>query len=350
VKVKRFCPVGQLLAEATVYEVETIDEQQAIRFLLGDLPEESRTHIEENFFKDDRFYSQLLALQEELADDYVHKRLSSSDRAKFESSFLKSLRRRQRVEFAAAFSKALTKPEEPVAVKNETGVGWLESVRVFFTPMVRLTAVTTALVLALLVGASWLWIENRRLAKDVQQAKMRNESLTQAAGVSDAESVRKQQDLEREIAALRSKGGEMETTLAQKERELEALKRARTVDRSTGIARAIASFVLQPGLTRGTDEPERLVIPAAAQSIQVQLDLEREENFQSYVAEIRTARGNLAWSKSGLTLQKTTYGRAAVLTIPATVVSNGEYEITLKGVSNGKTQAVGYYYFIALRR
>ncbi|MCA1600741.1 MAG: hypothetical protein LC776_03505 [Acidobacteria bacterium] len=50
--------------------METIDEKQAVRFLLGDLSEESRLKLEERFFKEDRFYEQLLAIQEELADDY----------------------------------------------------------------------------------------------------------------------------------------------------------------------------------------------------------------------------------------------------------------------------------------
>ena len=54
-----FLLFGQSLAEATVHKMETIDEKLAVRFLLGDLPEESRFKIEERFFKEDRFYKQL---------------------------------------------------------------------------------------------------------------------------------------------------------------------------------------------------------------------------------------------------------------------------------------------------
>jgi hypothetical protein len=68
------------------------------------------------------------------------------------------------------------------------------------------------------------------------------------------------------------------------------------------------------------------------------------------VAEIRTARGNLVWSKSGLIGQPTSYGGAVFLTMPAKLISNGEFEVTLKGAANGKVEAVGYYYFIALKR
>jgi hypothetical protein len=333
-----------------VQEVETIGERQVVEFLLGDLSDESRSRIEERFFADDRFYEQLLAIQEELADDYLHNNLSQHERARFEENFLKSPRRRQRVEFARAFSRALTNSEDRFVVMPATKVRWFESLRFFFTPPVRLPAVASAVVLGLLVCAGWLLVENRRLSTRVQQVRQEKDSLAQQVGVNDAAATRKQQDLEREIASLRSQGSEMETAIAQKERELEVLKRARASDRSANVSPAIASFVLQPGLTRGTDEPERLIIPADARSVQLQLDLEREENFQSYVAEIRTARGNLAWSKSGLVVQQTSYGRAVTLAIPASVISNGEYEITLNGISSGKAQPVGYYYFIAINR
>jgi hypothetical protein len=65
---------------------------------------------------------------------------------------------------------------------------------------------------------------------------------------------------------------------------------------------------------------------------------------------MRTARGNLAWSESGLALKRTSYGRAVFLTIPAKLISNGEYEVALKGVTKGKLEAVGYYYFIAQKK
>lgn len=331
-------------------DVETIDEKEAIRFLLSDLPEENRSRFEERFFQDDKFYQQLVALQEELADDYVHDKLSPGDRTQFEKTFLRSARRRERVEFAAAFSRALASYREPAVVKLTPAIGWLESLRLFFTPLNRATVFASALLIALLFGAVWLVVENRRLANTVREAKLENDALVQKSGVSNADATRKQQDLEREIAALRTQGSEMEAAVAQKERELEALKRTKSTEPSGTVSRVIASFVLQPGLKRGTDEPETLIIPANARSIQIQLDLEREEDFQAYMAEIRTARGNLAWSRGGLALQKTNYGSAVVLTVPAAVVSPGEYEVTLSGVSGGKSQAVGYYYFLTMRR
>jgi hypothetical protein len=136
----------------------------------------------------------------------------------------------------------------------------------------------------------------------------------------------------------------------QKEQELEALRRNRSSERVAPPSEIAAAFILQPGLTRGTDEPEKLIVPEAARSLRLQLDLEKDENYSNYVVEIRTARGNLIFSKSAPGLQKTSYGRAVFLTIPAKLISNGEYEVTLKGADVGKLDDLAYYYFIAIKR
>ncbi len=327
--------------------METIDEQLVARFLLGDLPESNRLELEERLFQDDAFYEQVLAIQEELADDYVQDKLSSSERAQFEKHFLISARRRERVEFAAAFSRALAGADLR-AVAAPSSVPWWESLIAFVRPRLALAASAAALVI--LFAAAWLWVENRRLSGSIEQALEERDLSIERSRTNEAEAQHRTQELERDISALRAQGGELETKIQQKQRELEALQRARTSSRSAPAAGEIAAFILSPGLTRGSDEPESLIISAGARSIRLQLDLEREEDYRSYVAEIRTARGNLVWSKSGLALQRTGYGRAVFLTIPARLVSNGEYEVALKGAVDGKVEALGYYYFIALKR
>ena len=169
--------------------------------------------------------------------------------------------------------------------------------------------------------------------------EVRERLIDPASGASEAEAERKLEELERDITALRAQGGEMEARIQQKERELEALRLAARSTKAQPAASQIATFILSPGLTRGTDQPEKLIISAAARSIQIQLDLEREEDYQSFVAEIRTARGNLAWSNSGLALKRTSYGQAVFLTIPARLISNGEYEVALKGAARRQTRS-----------
>lgn len=327
--------------------MEAIDQQLITGFLLGELSEDDRQNVEEHFFRDDRFYEQVLAVQEELADDYVQHKLSSPQRTHFEEYFLQTPRRRARLEFAAAFSGALARSNE-VATAPAPTFRWA-SFLTFVRPRLAL-ATSLATLLIFLLGGSWLYLHNRRLSAAATLALRERDATIQQTQVREAEAARRRQELQDEIAALRAQGGELQSKIQQKERELDSLQRARRATPVQAAPGFAAAFTLQPGLTRESNEPEELVIPAAARSIQLRLGLEREEQYQDYLAEIRTARGHLVWSKSGLVSQRTSAGQSVLLTLPNKYLANGEYEVALKGGAPGKLEAVGYYYFIALNR
>jgi hypothetical protein len=204
--------------------------------------------------------------------------------------------------------------------------------------------------LALLVAVVWLATQNKRLSYQAKQATQKQVALTNETLANDAVSQSKQRELEGELAALREQGSAMQTRIEEKQHELDTLRNAQRSSRKDAPTGTLAMFVLQPGLTRGTDEPEKLIVSPAARSIQLQLLLEREEDYPGYVAEIRTARGNLVWSKGGLKLQRTAYGQSVSFTIPANQLPTGEYEIALKGGAPGNLEALEYYYIIALKK
>src|SRR6266849_2333761 len=104
--------------------MEQPDEQQIRQFLLGELSEGPRLELEERLFGDDHYYKNILAIQEELADDYVQDNLTLSERTNFEQNFLRSSRRKERVEFAEALSRALVGSEVPVLVAPQAASWW----------------------------------------------------------------------------------------------------------------------------------------------------------------------------------------------------------------------------------
>lgn len=329
--------------------MERIDQQQIVRFLLGELSEDHRLELEEQIFKDDGCYRQVLAVEEELADDYVQNNLSASQRSRFEQNLLGSRRRRDGVEFAAALSSALL-ALQPSTLTAPSRVSWWNSLQAFLRPRsVRVAFVTSFAALVILAGAVGLVNENHRLSNRVEQTRLERDSSINRTRANETDALIKQRELVEEIAKLQTQGGDMQAKLIQKQHELEALRRS-LQQRAQTSPSTFATFVLSPGLTRGTDEPEKLIIHPSTRLVQIQLALEKEEDYQSYLAEIRTARGNLVWSKSNLATERTGYGLAVSLTIPAKLLSAGEYELALKGAAQGKLEAVGYYYFIALKR
>src|SRR5438309_8905837 len=89
-------------------------------YLLGVLPEERREAIEQRFLNDDDFHLEVEIVEEELFDGYLQNKLTEPERRLFETHFLASPLRRQRLQFARAFQDKISSktaiPVTPVRV------------------------------------------------------------------------------------------------------------------------------------------------------------------------------------------------------------------------------------------
>src|SRR5260370_390672 len=91
-----------------MYE-EPISDEQVAAYLLGRLPEQEQTRLEDRAFRDPEFKQHVQAVEKDLIDEYVRGELSDSDREQFKARFLSSTRRRQKVAFARAFTGVVNK-------------------------------------------------------------------------------------------------------------------------------------------------------------------------------------------------------------------------------------------------
>ncbi len=83
------------------------------RYLLGQLPEEEMQSIELQYLTDESFFDELLNAETELITQYQSGRLSPEEHEQFESCFLRSAERRNRVE-------ATQQPQNPNEVVSFT--------------------------------------------------------------------------------------------------------------------------------------------------------------------------------------------------------------------------------------
>jgi anti-sigma factor RsiW len=81
---------------------DPFSEELIVRYLLGDLPEEKQSEIEDRAFQDQPYLQRILAVESDLIDEYVQGELSDSTRRQFETRFLASAERRRKVQFAKA--------------------------------------------------------------------------------------------------------------------------------------------------------------------------------------------------------------------------------------------------------
>src|SRR5262245_27744698 len=80
------------------------DEQLIIRYLLGQLPADETERLDEMSISDDDFVERSRSVENDLVDAYARGELSGEMLAHFESSFLASPARREKVRFAKALA------------------------------------------------------------------------------------------------------------------------------------------------------------------------------------------------------------------------------------------------------
>ena len=82
-----------------------LNEGFIVRYLLGDLSEQEQIEVEDRAFSDPYYLQNILAVEADLIDEYVRGGLLENQRRQFETRFLASSERRQKVEFARALAR-----------------------------------------------------------------------------------------------------------------------------------------------------------------------------------------------------------------------------------------------------
>src|SRR5689334_8276544 len=83
------------------------DDDELIRYLLGELTDDEADSFDERSVVDDDFVARLRLVEEDLVDAYATGRLAGDRRARFESFYLSSPRRLKRAVFAQRFLAAV---------------------------------------------------------------------------------------------------------------------------------------------------------------------------------------------------------------------------------------------------
>lgn len=325
------------------------NEKLISRYLLGELSEEQQVEIEDRAFADKEYLASITAVENDLIDEYVRHELSETDRRKFENRFLASAERRKRVEFAKALAHIPAEaplPEKTV-IQQPVTWSWRESLYAFISglnPAARF-AVAAAMLL-LLVGGAWLLTETLRLRSQLTQLQAENQSRQN-----------QRQALEQQIEAERRRNEELNARLnqekQQREQSDESLRQlSETADPTNPPPRpVIASLTLLPGISRGGSDKPSLVMPGDARLVRLNIGIDPEEQYKTFAIELRTATGRQVWTKDKLAARNRGGARAIGLTLPASVLKSGEYELRLSGLKEGgATEDIGFYYFDVKKR
>jgi anti-sigma factor RsiW len=284
--------------------LEHIDDDLK-RYLLGELRDDEQASVEQRVFAGDDTHEELLAVEEDLIDAYVGGELSAEDRARFESHFLSSERRVQKVATARALAAGIeaTVREAPHQTKW-SGRNWL------------IAAASLAI-----VAAGWLALrpdgDPRRNSRGGSPPPPVTSTPQQAVGPSPAPP--------------------------------SAEPSAPTTRATPSAAPSVIALTLVPGSSRDMSTGVRLVIPPTADFVQVDCRFEPAD-FRTYEAVLRTVGDRMVMTDTKLRARAVGKQMSVTLRWPAARLDANDYILTLSGLqSTGELEEIADYYFRVVR-
>lgn len=260
---------------------ESLTDALLREFLLGKLADEDRERIEDLFLTDSSIRERVLAVEQDLIDDYLEDSLSQEENERFLSRYAQTAEQRRKLRISGAIKDwAMTEARAPHSATPAVSIwsrfwGWLRVKPRFVVPI----AVTILIAVVLAI----VWLNSR-----VEQ--------------------RKHLAIEQELARLNSP-----TSLRE-------------------IPPDMISFDLRPVSTRSVEPQTELKIPAGSRFIDLQLPWIQKECYSMYHAEVRRLSDRKSFQVPNLQAQNNG-GHRIRLRLPAEMLPSGSYQINLTGVA-----------------
>jgi len=276
------------------------DDRLIVRYLLGLLPDEEAEPIEEASVIDADFALRVRSVEDDLVDGYVSQTLDAATQARFESFYLASARRRDRVAFAHRFLAAIDQAANATASPGMySPVLPMRAAR-----MTRLRSLTVAAVLVLACAGMATSLVSRREARQATAIAATRGGLPGAPQTPSA------------IEPIR--------------REPEAL-------------------VLSPQ-TRGIESLPSVDLTPHTDRLAIRLLLEVQD-YEAYRVSLFDAARRLAWRSDRVVPQRAAERTSLVLAVAADKLGSGPHTFEVSGLGGrGHAEPVASYTFAVRRR
>lgn len=307
------------------------DEKSLIHYLLREVSETERQSIAERIVKDEEFFSELEAVEDELIGAYVRNELSAAERQRFEKYFLATPEQRQRVEFSQALLDHVGELDSrDLAIEEAEGTS-VSLLNLFQRPILGLTV---AILFALALGGAWAMWETFHSNANFRQLQVEHERLKQKELQLEQE-LKEQQRLNAQLSQLPQPGSGPTTVLGQE---------------PGGRLQADPILVvsLTPGLVRDLKGRARLVIPEGTELLRLRLAQDKPDDSLSHRVTIRTTENVEVLRQSISKATRQPSAQPIVVEVPARLFKPGDYLVTLQGTHDGTifTDITDYYFAV----
>jgi len=294
----------------------TFQPDRLIDYLLGSLPEDEAECLDEQVITDDLVASRLRLLEDDLVDAYVSGALTGQTLRRFETFYLASPRRREKVAFARRLLAAVDGPRDAAAaVPPPTAAGRGVPARWF-----RWSSAAAA---ALSLATSVLLVQDLRLSRGLREA-------------------------ERQTLAANQRASAMAGQLADQQRATAAAKQALVDARAAEPVAAIALVLLQQ--TRGVTSLPIIAVESGSRTVPLELRIDSAPLASYEVALRDPATNGIVWRVARLMPRGMRNSPVVPVGIPAALLKPQHYALELFGMrSGGGSEFAGSYAFEVVR-
>jgi hypothetical protein len=319
------------------------DEAIARRYLLGDLPEDERQHVEEKLMTDGEFFTQVEMIGEELIEDYVRDALTRQERERLEQNFLGTLEGREQVRLSTALrARAPGESANRLPITDEPVPQPFPAMPYPPSRISVLTYSLAAMLLIMICACLWLASKSYQLKREVEQLQAERS----APSKDDSQ-------IEKELLQLRELNESLRAELKREEERRAALEKetstlraqARQADSNTAQANeTVAMITLTPGTPRDMGGRKTLLLGPHTTRVRLSLIVPMEP-YKNYRAVLLKEREAIE-SREIETAQSTGARKSVELNLPADRFTHGVYIVNLTGTKpDGDTENIGKYYF-----
>ena len=328
-------------------------DDQLVRYLLGLLPDEDAERIDEMNLADHQIAWRLRVVEDDLVDAYVSGTLAGATLERFESFYLSSERRRQKVRFARSFLGAVDRGAEPTDIDaghDSVRVPGSERDGTSIRNSYRSIVPRSRAAWRLAAAAALFLLACGALYEDVRLHSALNEARRASAVSSNRAHVLEQQLNDQRVASagvVKELENHAPRTAAARNSAA-----ARPTDSTEGASRALPTIalVLLPQ-TRAVGPIATLAVPQGIDGVALELRLEPNDFTRYQVALRDPVTNHIIW-RSDRIIGRTVDDMPTVsVIVPARALRAQHYSIELDGLSAaGGAQVVGSYVFQMVRR
>jgi hypothetical protein len=313
------------------------DDQNLRGYLFGALSSDETERLDELSVVDDDFAARLDAVENDLVDAYVRGELSGDTLQKFQTRYLSSPKRREKVKFAeslcsladSTLSTAGRVPAKPVSDRVASS---------FWPALLPFPRWALAGALAMLLVTAFLLVDNIALRRQTSQAEADRKVLQQ-----------REHDLQARLDEQHALDAHTANELEQVRNSLALLQQNSAAGHPgsliSSLPVSVAAFMLVPQ-ARGAAQIADLSLPQGTTRVDLSLELESNDfpQYQVTLKSLKTDR--ILWHGGGLKAQTKGQDSTLLVRVPANILQHEAYLLEVAGTRpRAEAEFVSSYVF-----